>query len=333
MVLNMINRMIKNEIKRHIPSRLSCVYKELKTDAFLRRYASDYYKNLSICDLKQYFIYDACFIGDESATKGRIPRLLYWDRFNYSLDNHFYTDDLVFNRKWKPSKKYAIFMEPESLQPKKYKTILHDKAFCSEFEYIFTSNNSLLFEIPNARPLINGGVYVGTPYGGGQISDEQFMHKSKNISIVSSSKSLCELHRIRLRLAKYYEDRDEVDCYGSYGGKGHIKISDSLMDYRYSIVIENDIQDYWITEKICNCFAAMTVPIYIGSPQIGRFFNGDGIITVDKNKLNDLDTIIQRCCEKDYEERLLAIKDNFYRVKSYYCMEDWLINEYSDILP
>ncbi|WP_027203801.1 glycosyltransferase family 10 domain-containing protein [Butyrivibrio fibrisolvens] len=324
---------IKNQIKRYIPSRISCFYKESVADSFLRKNRS-LVTNYNYGEgIRRYFLYDACFMNYCSATKGRIPQYLAWDRYDYSLENHFYTDDLIFNKKWKPNKKYAIVMEPESLQPKKFKTLLRDKAFCREFEYIFTSNNELLMKIPNAKPLINGGVYIGTPYGGGIISDEQFKYKTKNISIVSSAKNLCALHRLRLQLANYYENKEEVDCFGSYNGQQQVKISDSLMNYRYSIVIENDIQDYWITEKICNCFATMTVPIYIGSPQIGKIFNSDGIIAVDKAEINSLDTIIQKCSKEDYEKRLPAIKDNFSRVRSYYCMEDWLIKEYADILP
>ncbi len=327
------NSVIRNSIKRFVPSRVSCMYKEMIVDSYLKNNESNESNDVTE-SVRRYFLYDACFIlWSKSATKGRIPRYLHWDRLNSSINNHFYTDDLIFNSKWKPNKKYAILMEPESLQPKKFKSLLRDKALCGEFEYIFTSNDNFLMEIPNARPLINGGVYIGTSYGGGDIVDEQYKHKNKNISLVSSSKVLCELHKIRKQLAMHFEHGDEVDCFGTYGGGNHIKIADSLMDYRYSIVIENDIQDYWITEKICNCFASMTVPIYVGSPQIGRFFNVDGIITVSKNDIDKIDSIIKKCCREDYEERIPAILDNYNRVKQYYCMEDWMMKQYNSILP
>ena len=37
------------------------------------------------------------------------------------------------------------------------------------------------------------------------------------------------------------------------------------------IVIENEIDDYWINKRVCNCFAFMTIPIYLGSSKIGVF--------------------------------------------------------------
>lgn len=326
----MATSLIKNKIKRYIPSWLSCLYKESIVDNYLQRIPPTITDEFS---KKHYFLYDACFIPDLSATRGRKPKLLYWDRYNDLLSNHFYTDDLIFNNKWKPDLKFAITMEPYSLQPKKYKTLLRDRFFCNEFKYIFTSNNDILMNIPNAKPLINGGVYIGTPFGFGDISIDQYMNKNKNVSIVSSNKVLCELHRFRLQLAKYYENKSEVDCFGTFNRAKPVKIADSLMEYRYSIVIENDIQDYWITEKICNCFASMTVPIYLGSHKIGDFFNIDGIITIDKKDIGSVENIVKSCCKEDYEERIPAIIDNFNRVKKYYCMEDWLISEYNTILP
>lgn len=330
----MLDHEIRNRIKRMIPSSLSCKYKELQVDSFIRKHQPNFEERLEQLDKPRiFFLYDACFRRDLSGTKGRIPKNIYWDRWNPNLENHFYTDDLVFNHKWRPNRKYGLMMEPETLQPRKYRTLIQRPELCSEFEYIFTSNNNLLMRLPNAKPLINGGVYIGTAFGGGSIDEDQFEKKSKNISIVSSEKRLCELHRIRYDIAKNYEHRKEIDCFGTFNGGKHVKIADSLVDYRYSIVIENDIQDYWITEKICNCFATMTIPIYLGSPKIGDFFNLDGILILEKKDVNDLDSIIKECCEEDYRNRLTAVIDNFNRVKRFLCMEDWLENEYRDILP
>lgn len=330
----MLDHEIRNRIKRIIPSSLSCKYKELKVDSYLKRKQSYGHEGENQIDKsKVYFLYDACFIKDPSVTKGRIPQHIYWDRYDSGLDNHFYTDDLLFNHNWKPMRKYGILLEPETLQPRKYKTLCQNKKLCDEFEYIFTANDNLLMSLPNAKPFINGGVYIGTSFGGGTISDVQYENKTRNISIVSSEKRLCELHRIRYSIAREFANREEIDCFGTFNGGKHVKVADSLMDYRYSIVIENDIQDYWITEKICNCFATMTVPIYLGSPKIGDFFNQDGIITINKKDVDNLDGIINKCCEEDYKDRYSAIVDNFNRVKHFYCMEDWLQDEYKDILP
>ena len=105
-----------------------------------------------------------------------------------------------------------------------------------------------------------------------------------------------------------------------------------LVDYRYNIAVENDITDYYFTEKILNCFASMTIPIYIGARKIGDFFNMNGIIQVEKLDFEHIDNIVKTCCEEDYYERLDAVIDNFQRVQKFLTVEDWIFNNYSNII-
>ena len=63
--------------------------------------------------------------------------------------------------------------------------------------------------------------------------------------------------------------------------KGFVNINNTLTRYRYSIAIENDVTSYFFTEKITNCFASLTIPIYLGASCVDKFFNKDGIIKID----------------------------------------------------
>lgn len=327
---------VRNKLKSMIPSKCSTQIKKIQ---MLKER-----KNIDIIEpcklynsdgelIHNYYLCDGAFQLDYSATKGRVPKYIFWDKEKYNLKYHFYTDDMIFTQKGKPDKKYALLIEPETLQPKKYKTILKDPSRFLEYDVIFTHSERVLNALPNAKPIIIGGVYVGTSYGGGTIDSELYKNKSKNISIVSSNKHMCELHEFRYLLAKKYEKTGVVDCYGTFNGGKQIKIWESLRDYRYSFAIENNIEPYWITERICNCFATMTVPIYLGSPKIGDYFNMDGIICINKNDFNNMDKIISQCNEVDYNRRIDAIRDNFERVQKFYCLEDWLYNNYKNILP
>ena len=281
--------------------------------------------------MHSFFLMDQNFPLEYSATAGQTPRNIFWDRARYNLPIHFYTDDLLFIKKGKPKKKFGILFEPSTLQPKKYDTILRTPSCLSEYEAVFTHDQRLLDKLPNAKPLIIGGVYIGTPFGGGTIDADSYKRKCKNVSIVSSNKLMCELHEFRYAIAKRYEHDDRVDCFGTFNGK-FVKIADSLSDYRYSFAIENNIEPLWITERICNCFASMTVPIYLGSPDIGKYFNIDGIIIIEKQDLKYIDEILKSCTEEDYLRRLPALQDNFERVKQYYCVEDWIFHNYLLIL-
>lgn len=327
---------LRNKIKGIVPSQVATEIKKIQMNKERKNI-----QQIDACPIfnsrgekvKNYYLCDAAFQLDYSATKGRIPENIFWDKEKYNLKYHFYTDDMLFIQKGKPIKKYGLLIEPETLQPKKYNTILKDRNRFLDYDIIFTHSERVLNALPNARPIIIGGVYIGTPYGGGRIDNELYKTKSKNISLVSSDKRMCKLHEFRYSLAKKYEKTNLVDCYGTFNGGKQIPIWESLKDYRYSFAIENNISPFWITERICNCFATMTVPIYLGSPKICDFFNEDGIIFINENDFDNMDKIISICNEKDYVSRLDAIQDNFDRVKKFYCLEDWIYSQYKEILP
>jgi hypothetical protein len=49
---------------------------------------------------------------------------------------------------------------------------------------------------------------------------------------------------------------------------------------QFHLCIENVTRNNWFTEKIIDCFQTKTIPIYIGCPNIGDFFDIRGIIHV-----------------------------------------------------
>ena len=70
-----------------------------------------------------------------------------------------------------------------------------------------------------------------------------------------------------------------------------------------------DIQDNFFTDGIVDCFALGTIPIFRGCPNIGKFFNKDGIICF--NTIDELDVILSNLTEKDYYDRIEAVKENY----------------------
>ena len=55
---------------------------------------------------------------------------------------------------------------------------------------------------------------------------------------------------------------------------------------QFGIAIENFSHRGYFTEKILNCFAQGTVPVYLGSPNVNKYFDHQGIITF--SKIHDL---------------------------------------------
>jgi hypothetical protein len=264
---------------------------------------------------------------------GRYPRYIFWDRYNHGLKNHFYTHDRILSTIGKPQKKFALFIESETITPHFYKLFDKKPSLAKEFDLVFTNSDKLLNNLENSAFFPGGGVYYGTKTHGGELKDNQYQFKTKNISIVSSFRTMCRLHEFRLEAARYYKNNNLADTFGTFDGGSWAKADSYLRDYRYSIVIENNISSYWFTEKILNCFASMTVPIYIGATKISEYFNSEGIIQIKAVSQNEvslkaLDDAVKSCGERDYNSRISAITDNYNRVREYLCIEDYIYTHY-----
>jgi hypothetical protein len=233
-----------------------------------------------------------------------------WDRYNFGLDNHFYTHDSMLETMGKPIKRYGMLIEAEIIVPDDYKIFKKNKNLVNDFDLIFTYSDKILDAIPNARyvPYCIKSWYNSLEMEGGN----QYRHKTKDISIIASGKTMVPLHKYRNAIAMQCKTRQLADTYGTFDGGRYCDISEPFKDYRFSIVIENEITPYGFTEKITNCFAAMTIPVYLGATKIDSLFDPDGIIHFNIN--DDIENVLKQCSREFYEERIPAIINNFNKV-------------------
>lgn len=105
-------------------------------------------------------------------------------------------------------------------------------------------------------------------------------------------------------------------------------VDECLDTFRYSIVIENDISDYYFSERLTSCFASWTIPVYLGARKIADFFNPDGIMILPDTDLEHAAQVIAQCTRENYEARLSAVLDNYNRVQEYVNMQDYLYEHY-----
>lgn len=267
-----------------------------------------------------------------SSPEWSVTNHIIWDRYNKGLPIHFYSHNNIFQSYTNCDRKFGILIESEAIVPNDYQLVYEKPEVINQYKGIFTHSSKLLDRYANARFMPGSGVWYGSDVGGGVMDKDRYMKKTKNISLLSSDKVMCDLHLYRKDMAFYYKRNGKVDTFGTFDGGKKVKASETLTDYRYSIAIENYISPFYFTEKILNCFAAMTIPIYVGATEIEKFFNPDGIIKIDRMDYNELDKIIKKCCKEDYEERLYAVIDNFNRVQKYICYEDYLFETYSDFI-
>lgn len=259
-----------------------------------------------------------------------MPRYIFWDRYNYGLKNHFYSHYEAFNTVGKPDKKFAMLIESRSVTPKSYKKFLREKNYIeNEFERVFTYDDEILSAFSNAEFVpFCAGYWYGKFDADTKLSPENYRHKTRNVSILSSEKNSTPLHRLRKSLARICRDNNFADVYGTFDGGEWVKPEITLRDYRYSVIIENDITPYFFTEKITNCFAAQTIPIYLGAARISEFFDAGGIIALTEKDAGNIGEILSQCTESEYMRRLPAVLENFRRVKEYENPCDYMYMHY-----
>jgi hypothetical protein len=94
----------------------------------------------------------------------------------------------------------------------------------------------------------------------------------------------------------------------------------------FSIVYENHCYDKYYTEKITDCFASKTIPIYWGTKLVTEDFNADGILFTDK--LNGM-----MLSAELYHSKLDAVNDNYERVKKLVSADDVLYEKITGDKP
>lgn len=208
-------------------------------------------------------------------------------------------------------KKYAWLLESGNIYPDVVEDIKRNYLhYIRVYDAIFTHNQELL-QLHSK--------FKFAPLYGSWIPEPKLYEKSKLVSMICSNKLMCAGHQHRLTWAQKLQGK--VDFYGRGFNEIQSK-EEGLADYMFSVAIENASYESYFTEKIQDCFATGTIPVYYGSPDIGKFFNPDGIIT-----LND-DFEISTLTPNLYYDKLDAVKENFERVKDLLINEDYIYQIY-----
>ena len=194
-----------------------------------------------------------------------------------------------------------------------------------KFDYVMTYDEYLLDTYPKKC--------IFTADNGIWIQDENIkLHdKTKLMSMIYSWKNWTEGHKLRHIIAD--SNIEGLDLYGD-GSSHPVEFKEeALADYQFSITIENSKSKYYFTEKLLDCFATGTIPIYWGCTNIGDFFDERGILQFDCE--NDLRRIFEEITKEPSLYNLMYpfVKENFERAKEFIRYEDWIFdNVYAKIL-
>ena len=99
---------------------------------------------------------------------------------------------------------------------------------------------------------------------------------------------------------------------------------------KYHVVIENTSRPNWITEKLIDSLATKTIPIYWGCPNVGDFFNEEGILTF--NNMDELNTVLNSITPEFYDEMKDVIEENYEKSKEYYNFHERVEREVNTLI-
>lgn len=191
-----------------------------------------------------------------------------------------------------------MIVEPDAVHAKH----LHlAQLFHRRFFRVLTKNAQLLAAIRNGVQFVFGSTFLSDPVGVDTT-------KTRDTSLIASSKRIWEGHLLRHAVVDGIRAENlPVDVMGR-GYQPFVEKSEGLAPYRYSVVIENLRERSYFTEKIVDAALCRTVPIYWGAPDIGDYFDMDGMIIC--SGLEDILAALRQARPEDYARRVVAIEEN-----------------------
>lgn len=239
-------------------------------------------------------------------------------------DTCVYTDDVLIYglNDDSVSNKYGWLLESKAIIPQVYSRV-REPVFKQTYKKIFTCDRELVRYDPQLFVEVFAGSNV--PW----CAPNSNPSKTKLCCMFCSPKLMCDGHVLRHTLAFKY--RKYFDLYGgAHGsprvgenGTPHPKKDDVLSQYMFCLVTENEIYDNYFTEKITDCFATKTVPIYYGSPSIGEFFNKDGILFFNPKENYNFTKLTREL----YFSMIDAINDNYNKITNLDMCDDQIWNK------
>lgn len=99
-----------------------------------------------------------------------------------------------------------------------------------------------------------------------------------------------------------------------------------VFNSQFNIAMENCSQEYYFTEKLLGCFISLTVPIYIGCPNILDYFDQRGMLIV--SSVDEIVKVANSLTPETYQKMLPYLKENKRRALEFLNLEDKIIEEF-----
>jgi len=237
--------------------------------------------------------------------------------------NHYTFNRRIHEKTCPKALKVLYMYEPAAVDPMQY-----NENVWRQFDAILTWN-TYLTEASSAFTF-EAGAYYDLPYcshyGVSPITEVPVASSRRKAvcQICGDKYSLAhvEIYSERRRVSRWFHHhaRTPMDVYGrppmdtpNYRGECADKLN-TFAQYRYALCFENTYDPFWskgyLTEKIFDCMAACTIPIYYGCSNIEHIVPADCFIDFRRFlSLADLDTFLQDLTDEAYMGYVARMKD------------------------
>lgn len=276
--------------------------------------------------MKIFGLVDKTFAHSETAVAGVRSAYVAWDR-DRPLDHDvvFFTDDEALRNSETDVGariKVAWLIESQGIKPYLYR----DLEALSKFDVVLTHSSQVLAALDNAFFVPGGGVWVGGTHAGGEAAIHQ---KTELCSMISSYKVSAPLHRRRLGYAlllKFlFSGRVKV-----FLGSRTVASVPATGPFAFNVCVENFIDDLYFTERLLNCFATGTIPLYLGSRSLPPCFEEKGVLRFDNAK--QLVDLLKSATLDRYADMMPFVEHNFRAVNDFRSLEDYIWTNYGHML-
>jgi len=199
--------------------------------------------------------------------------------------------------------------------------LVYSRKLWEKFDHILTWNHQLVESCSRFHwfPLVYHDLPFSHGYG---VTDETAVDEAALLQRPRAISQICgdkyslvphELYSLRRQAAEWFAAHGTIPMYvyGIPGMKSPNYVGPSadknatLSQYRYSLCFENSYHPVWsqgwTTEKIFDCMAARTVPVYYGDSQIEKRVPPDCFIDYRQfDSLADLDRHLAELSDEDY---------------------------------
>lgn len=208
-------------------------------------------------------------------------------------------------------------LEPHEVNNIRENIILYHKLF----DKVYSFDTEVLKNCKNSARFAFGGCFVLTNSKGEPIEKETefgdfYTVESKKfkVSFIKSPKSFSEGQKLRHQIPPLLTKRH----FEVYYPQHRILYKHScFIDSMYHISVESAKHENYFTEKIIDCFISKTIPIYWGCPNIGEYFNKNGILMFEN--LGELNQILNSLTPEFFKNKKDVVEENYQKAKEYAC--------------